>query len=74
MYKNPHTWWQRAENRDDAAADADQDYNEPNGMTVEQMDDEYYADMRRRMIEIGGMSPDEADIEILKRRGKNRAA
>lgn len=71
MYSRPRTYHQRCENRDDAAADASQDRVDfPDPRSREEIDNAYWEDIRQRMINIGGFSPDQADVRILMLRGK----
>jgi len=70
MHAHPKTYAQRVENRDDAAADASQDRIDfPDTRSREQIDNAYWEHVRTRMIDIGGFSPDQADVRILMLRG-----
>lgn len=70
MYSRPRTLNQQRENRDDAIADASQDRIDfPDTRSDSEIADAYWEHVRQRMIDIGGFSPDQADVRITMSRG-----
>lgn len=71
MHAHPRTLNQCRENRDDRNADASQDYVNINDLdsSIDNSDEAYWNDLRLRMIDIDGLSPDQAELRILELRG-----